>query len=416
MFKVFLSTLLISTAAIPAFAQDIGATLDMSPINVPQVVESAPPPPPPAPAYVEPVQRAERAAPVYEAPAPVAAARAPEQMAYVSAPPRRLESVGIAAPIDQPDVSRDRGDRGNRSDGDGRRGGGGGDRGGDRGGGGWATSQSAPPPPPQQAQSDGGRGAWGGGNRDGGSRHQEGGGPRGRDDNEWRRERPQQSVPQQAPSPAPRIDRGGGGGSWMNSGPVTPPQDRGRPDRGQPGGNQWGGDRDHRDPRGGDPRGGNPRGGDPRGGRDHPSGGWDRDHHNDHGRDRDRNRGNHGGYNQGWNNNYGWNNGGSYRDWNRGWRENNRYNWENYRYQNRNLYRSQRYTHPYGYNYSYRRFSIGFHLDDLFYSSRYWLNEPWQYRLPDVYGPYRWVRYYDDVLLVDVRSGRVVDVVYDFFW
>ena len=31
-------------------------------------------------------------------------------------------------------------------------------------------------------------------------------------------------------------------------------------------------------------------------------------------------------------------------------------------------------------------------------------------------GPYRWVRYYDDVLLVDIYSGEVVDVIHDFFW
>jgi hypothetical protein len=28
----------------------------------------------------------------------------------------------------------------------------------------------------------------------------------------------------------------------------------------------------------------------------------------------------------------------------------------------------------------------------------------------------RWVRYYDDVLLVDVYTGEVVDVIHDFFW
>ena len=67
-------------------------------------------------------------------------------------------------------------------------------------------------------------------------------------------------------------------------------------------------------------------------------------------------------------------------------------------------------------NYSYRRFGIGGFLDSLFYSNRYWINDPWQYRLPEVYGPYRWVRYYDDVLLVDTYSGQVVDVIYDFFW
>jgi hypothetical protein len=26
------------------------------------------------------------------------------------------------------------------------------------------------------------------------------------------------------------------------------------------------------------------------------------------------------------------------------------------------------------------------------------------------------VRYYDDVLLIDVRNGYVVDVIHDFFW
>ena len=66
-----------------------------------------------------------------------------------------------------------------------------------------------------------------------------------------------------------------------------------------------------------------------------------------------------------------------------------------------------------------RVFAFGvvvFTLGSLFYSQRYWINDPWYYRLPPAYGDYRWVRYYDDALLVDVYSGRVVDVIYDFFW
>ena len=59
---------------------------------------------------------------------------------------------------------------------------------------------------------------------------------------------------------------------------------------------------------------------------------------------------------------------------------------------------------------------IGFFLDSLFFSSRYYINDPWAYRLPSVYGPYRWVRYYDDVVLVDIYTGEVVDVIHDFFW
>ena len=41
---------------------------------------------------------------------------------------------------------------------------------------------------------------------------------------------------------------------------------------------------------------------------------------------------------------------------------------------------------------------------------------PYDYRLPEAYGPYRWVRYYNDALLVDIYTGEVVDTVYDIFW
>lgn len=103
------------------------------------------------------------------------------------------------------------------------------------------------------------------------------------------------------------------------------------------------------------------------------------------------------------------------RDWNRDWRRDNRYNWTSYRASNRHHYRLGSYYAPYR-NYSYRRLSIGFSLDSLFFSSRYWISDPWSYRLPPVDGPYRWVRYYDDVLLVDIYSGEVVDVIHNFFW
>jgi hypothetical protein len=103
------------------------------------------------------------------------------------------------------------------------------------------------------------------------------------------------------------------------------------------------------------------------------------------------------------------------RRWDRSWHNNNRYDWRHYRSSNRNVFHIGRYYSPYR-NYSYRRLSIGFGLDSLFYSSRYWINDPWQYRLPEAYGPYRWVRYYDDALLVDLYTGDVVDVIYDFFW
>lgn len=103
------------------------------------------------------------------------------------------------------------------------------------------------------------------------------------------------------------------------------------------------------------------------------------------------------------------------RQWDRRWRSNNRYDWYGYRSHNRDRYRLGRYYSPYS-GYSYRRLGIGFSLGSLFYSSRYWIDDPWQYRLPDVYDPYRWVRYYDDVLLVNIYTGEVVDVIQNIFW
>lgn len=103
------------------------------------------------------------------------------------------------------------------------------------------------------------------------------------------------------------------------------------------------------------------------------------------------------------------------RRWDNSWRRDRRYDWNNYRSDNRSAYRLGRYYAPYR-NYSYRPLNIGFYLEPLFFGERYWISDPWQYRLPAAYGPYRWVRYYDDVMLIDVYSGEVVDVVYDFFW
>lgn len=102
-------------------------------------------------------------------------------------------------------------------------------------------------------------------------------------------------------------------------------------------------------------------------------------------------------------------------NWSNNWRSDNRYDWRGHRQRYGDYYRQGRYYAPYR-GHSYNRIGIGFSLGTGFYGSRYWINDPWQYRLPAAYGSYRWVRYYDDVLLVDLRSGRVVDVIRDFFW
>jgi hypothetical protein len=105
----------------------------------------------------------------------------------------------------------------------------------------------------------------------------------------------------------------------------------------------------------------------------------------------------------------------SYRGWNDGWRHDNRYDWYNYRRSYGDIYRIGRYHSPYRHH-RYSRLSAGFYLDSVFFGSRYLIDDPWRYRLPEAYGPYRWVRYYDDALLVDIYTGEVVDTIYDFFW
>jgi len=104
------------------------------------------------------------------------------------------------------------------------------------------------------------------------------------------------------------------------------------------------------------------------------------------------------------------------RRWSNSWRSDRRYDWQDYRARNRALYRMPTYYTPYGWNRGYTRFSIGIFLNNMLFDQNYWISDPYYYRLPPVYGWLRWVRYYDDALLVDVRDGYVVDVIHDFFW
>lgn len=102
--------------------------------------------------------------------------------------------------------------------------------------------------------------------------------------------------------------------------------------------------------------------------------------------------------------------------WNRDWRRDRRYDWNGYRGYNRTAFNLPRYHAPRGWAYGYRRFGLGISLNSSLFARSYWIEDPEYYRLPPAYGPYRWVRYYNDALLVDVRSGHVVDTIYDIFW
>ena len=72
-----------------------------------------------------------------------------------------------------------------------------------------------------------------------------------------------------------------------------------------------------------------------------------------------------------------------------------------------------RYFAPRGY--SYRRFSRGYRLPTFLFVRQYWFDAG-NYGLPPAYGPYRWVRYYNDALLVNIYTGEIEDVIPNFFW
>lgn len=100
--------------------------------------------------------------------------------------------------------------------------------------------------------------------------------------------------------------------------------------------------------------------------------------------------------------------------WNRDWRSDNRYDWRRWRDDHRSRFHIGIYYDPFGWG--YRPYQIGWRLWPSYYSSRYWIEDPWYYRLPYAPPGYVWVRYWDDALLVDTWSGEVVDVIHDFFW
>jgi hypothetical protein len=100
--------------------------------------------------------------------------------------------------------------------------------------------------------------------------------------------------------------------------------------------------------------------------------------------------------------------------WNQGWRNDNRYDWQRYRNQNRRIFNLGRYLAPYG-GYGYNQLSIGIVLGEPFFARNYWI-DPLYYHLPPAPPGTAWVRYYDDVVLVDLYSGEVLDVINDFFW
>jgi Ni/Co efflux regulator RcnB len=87
--------------------------------------------------------------------------------------------------------------------------------------------------------------------------------------------------------------------------------------------------------------------------------------------------------------------------------------WRDYRRRNPTIYRQGRYYGPSGYR--YRPVNVGYRFQPVYYSQRYWV-DPVRYHLPRPVASQRWVRYGNDVVLVDSRSGRVARVYNGFFY
>lgn len=86
--------------------------------------------------------------------------------------------------------------------------------------------------------------------------------------------------------------------------------------------------------------------------------------------------------------------------------------WREHRRENRGMYARGHWRAPF----RYQRFHEGAQLRPMYYRDRYYIADPGRYRLPAASGPLRWVRHYDDALLVNVRTGRVVRVINGFYW
>lgn len=100
--------------------------------------------------------------------------------------------------------------------------------------------------------------------------------------------------------------------------------------------------------------------------------------------------------------------------WNQSWRNDRRYDWHSYRQHHGSRYHVGNYHDPFGWGYA--PFYAGWRLWPAYYAQSYWIADPWEYRLPPAPPGTRWIRYYNDAILVDEWSGEVLDVIQGFFW
>ena len=88
-----------------------------------------------------------------------------------------------------------------------------------------------------------------------------------------------------------------------------------------------------------------------------------------------------------------------------------REDWREYRQKNRRAFQATRFNAPF----RYRTFNNGVNIGASYYAPRYRIGNYSNYRLPNPGRYQTYVRHYNDVLLVNTRSGRVIRAYRGFY-
>jgi Ni/Co efflux regulator RcnB len=89
-----------------------------------------------------------------------------------------------------------------------------------------------------------------------------------------------------------------------------------------------------------------------------------------------------------------------------------REDWRDYRQKNRKVFQGSRFNAPF----RYRTFNNGVAIGSSYYAPRYRISNYSTYRLPQPGRYQTYVRHYNDVLLVNTRTGRVIRAYRGFYW
>ena len=92
-------------------------------------------------------------------------------------------------------------------------------------------------------------------------------------------------------------------------------------------------------------------------------------------------------------------------------RQEHREDWREYRQKNRRAFQATRFNAPF----RYRTFNNGVSIGASYYAPRYRVSNYQNYRLPNPGRYQTYVRHYNDVLLVNTRTGRVIRAYRGFY-